>query len=105
MKFEHSSKSVRFCNENPIPEVPKANIDIFANLRPNVVKPSLPQKLQGDYLTVKQLKGPTLVDIKIPKIQPQQTIFISESLFISAFEEEILHADVKIYSHNLPTPK
>lgn len=102
---------IKVSTSNPVPKKPESHINsilqtvsiLNSRNQPNQTLSGIMQKAK-ESIEIHELDSSIQIDINLAKIQPKQTIFLDELLYISAVKSLNQTADVTIYGDNIPTP-
>ncbi len=92
-----------FFREKHYPKKPESRSDPFPSLAA-VRRFNTPVKLKGSPIELQDLGDRYRIELSFGKAQPQQTVFCSEVIFISASDSISLNVDAMIYADNIPIP-
>ncbi len=99
--IEKQNQRFNFVLEDDFPEFPRSRSDLIANIRPiseqfsRSIKPSI--RLQD-------IGHSYRIEVPFEKVQPRQTVFSDQSIFIAANEDFHIQAKIAIYADNIPMP-
>lgn len=87
--------------EDDFPEFPRSHYDPLVNIRPiseQIAKSSKPS------IVIQDLGDKYRIEVPFEKVQPKQTVFSDEWIFIASNDSYEFSAKVTIYADNIPLP-
>lgn len=90
-----------FFNSRRFPKFPNQYIDYIGNIRP--ISAQITDSKRKS-IEIQDLGNCYRIEVPFEKAQPKQTVFSSETVYISANENFTLDVDITIYADNVPVP-
>lgn len=83
------------------PDFPKSHYDVLANIRP--IAEQIAERSNRP-IDIQDMGDRFRIEVSFEKVQPKQTAFSYETVFIAANDSFLLDADITIYADNIPIP-
>lgn len=99
--IEKQGNKFVFFKDNDFPDFPRSHYDPIANIRPishQITKNNKPS------IKVQDLDDKYRIEVPFEKVQPKQTVFCEDIIFIAANETIEVNSKITIYADNIPVP-
>lgn len=102
--LEKQEKKFSFFRLSKFPDTPKSSYDNFSH---HINTPSLAQQIAKQKIKsieIQDLGNSYRVEIPFEKVQPKQTVFSAETIYLDSNESFSIEAKVTIYADNISVP-
>jgi len=99
--IENKDNKFALFGKDDFPRFPRSHCDLIPNIRPlpeQIARSSKPS------IEIQDIGGRYRIEVPFEKVQPKQTVFCNESIFIAANDNFERRAKVVIYADNIPVP-
>lgn len=99
--IEKQENAFTLFEEDDFPEFPRSHFDAFANMHPiseQLARNSTPS------IEIQDLGDKFRIEVPFEKVQPRQTVFSDECIFLASNDSYELTGNVTIYADNIPSP-